>query len=114
MIKLNYMTTNYVCITILCRLHDVVHTEKCVYLVFEYLDFDLKKHMDTCPSFSSNPRIIQVKFFCLLYLSSLHFLYASAIWISTSAYRDVSTFDLVESEGILFFLFIFISSWEAG
>ncbi|KAF3336136.1 cell division control protein 2 A-like isoform X2 [Carex littledalei] len=48
------------------RLHDVVHTEKCIYLVFEYLDFDLKKHMDTCPSFSSNPHIIKSFVFQIL------------------------------------------------
>ncbi|KAL7231201.1 hypothetical protein ACSBR2_009463 [Camellia fascicularis] len=30
-------------------LQDVVHSEKRWYLVFEYLDLDLKKHMDSCP-----------------------------------------------------------------
>ncbi|CAN1853420.1 Cell division control protein 2 homolog A, partial [Linum perenne] len=42
---------------------DVVHSEKRLYLVFEYLDLDLKKHMDSCPEFGKDPRI--VKFFYL-------------------------------------------------
>ena len=29
-----------------CRLHDVIHTEKKLTLVFEYLDQDLKKLLD--------------------------------------------------------------------
>ncbi|KAL5207936.1 hypothetical protein ABZP36_032371 [Zizania latifolia] len=37
-----------------CRLHDVVHNEKCIYLVFEYLDLDLKKHMDSSPDFKNH------------------------------------------------------------
>ncbi|RWV87148.1 hypothetical protein GW17_00050892 [Ensete ventricosum] len=43
------------------RLHDVVHSEKRIYLVFEYLDLDLKKHMDSCPEFSKDPRLIKVR-----------------------------------------------------
>ncbi|XP_057416977.1 cell division control protein 2 homolog [Lotus japonicus] len=43
------------------RLQDVVHSEKRLYLVFEYLDLDLKKHMDSSPEFSKDPR--QVKMF---------------------------------------------------
>ncbi|VDI80995.1 Hypothetical predicted protein, partial [Mytilus galloprovincialis] len=31
------------------RLLDVVHSEKKLYLVFEYLNQDLKKYMDSCP-----------------------------------------------------------------
>ncbi|KHG04588.1 Cell division control 2 A [Gossypium arboreum] len=42
------------------RLQDVVHSEKRLYLVFEYLDLDLKKHMDSCPEFGKDPRIIKV------------------------------------------------------
>lgn len=41
------------------RLHDVVHSEKRIYLVFEYLDLDLKKHMDSCPEFSKDPHLIK-------------------------------------------------------
>lgn len=47
------------------RLQDVVHSEKRLYLVFEYLDLDLKKHMDSCPEFSQDPRLVKV---CYLYL----------------------------------------------
>ncbi|RZC12150.1 Cell division control protein 2-like isoform A [Glycine soja] len=43
------------------RLQDVVHDEKSLYLVFEYLDLDLKKHMDSSPEFAKDPR--QVKMF---------------------------------------------------
>lgn len=43
-----------------CRLQDVVHKEKCIYLVFEYLDLDLKKHMDSSPDFK-NHRIVKVR-----------------------------------------------------
>ncbi|KAG6480423.1 hypothetical protein ZIOFF_063923 [Zingiber officinale] len=41
------------------RLQDVVHTEKRVYLVFEYLDLDLKKFMDSCPEFAKDPRLVK-------------------------------------------------------
>lgn len=42
------------------RLQDVVHSEKRLYLVFEYLDLDLKKHMDSSPEFSKDPRQVKV------------------------------------------------------
>jgi cyclin-dependent kinase 2 len=42
-----------------CRLQDVVHNDKCIYLVFEYLDLDLKKHMDSSTDFK-NHRIVKV------------------------------------------------------
>lgn len=29
-------------------LHDIIHTEKSLTLVFEYLDRDLKQYMDAC------------------------------------------------------------------
>ncbi|XP_072968151.1 cell division control protein 2 homolog isoform X2 [Typha angustifolia] len=41
------------------RLQDVVHSEKRIYLVFEYLDLDLKKHMDSCPDFAKDSYIIK-------------------------------------------------------
>jgi cyclin-dependent kinase 2 len=47
-------------LTRLCRLQDVVHSDKCIYLVFEYLDLDLKKHMDSSPDFT-NHRIVKVQ-----------------------------------------------------
>ncbi|XP_054801192.1 cell division control protein 2 homolog isoform X1 [Prosopis cineraria] len=43
------------------RLQDVVHSEKRLYLVFEYLDLDLKKHMDSSPDFAKDHR--QIKMF---------------------------------------------------
>ncbi|XP_019462476.1 PREDICTED: cell division control protein 2 homolog 2 isoform X1 [Lupinus angustifolius] len=43
------------------RLQDVVHSERRLYLVFEYLDLDLKKHMDSCPEFGKDHQ--QVKMF---------------------------------------------------
>jgi hypothetical protein len=42
------------------RLQDVVHSEKRLYLVFEYLDLDLKKHMDSSPEFAKDLRQIKV------------------------------------------------------
>lgn len=42
------------------RLQDVVHSEKRLYLVFEYLDLDLKKHMDSSSDFSKDPRLVKV------------------------------------------------------
>ncbi|RLN39544.1 hypothetical protein C2845_PM01G01020 [Panicum miliaceum] len=41
------------------RLHDVIHSEKRIYLVFEYLDLDLKKFMDSCPEFAKTPTLIK-------------------------------------------------------
>ena len=43
------------------RLQDVVHSEKRLYLVFEYLDLDLKKHMDSSPDFAKDRRQIKVR-----------------------------------------------------
>ncbi|KAG6391228.1 hypothetical protein SASPL_148981 [Salvia splendens] len=48
------------------RLYDVVHSEKRLYLVFEYLDLDLKKHMDSCPEFSQDPRLIKAFLYQIL------------------------------------------------
>ena len=42
------------------RLEDVVHSEKRLYLVFEYLDLDLKKHMDSNPHFGRNHQLLKV------------------------------------------------------
>lgn len=44
----------------------MVHSEKRLYLVFEYLDLDLKKHMDSCPEFSKDPRLVKVSHMILL------------------------------------------------
>ncbi|KAJ0964123.1 hypothetical protein J5N97_029245 [Dioscorea zingiberensis] len=41
------------------RLLDVVHCEKHIYLVFEYMDLDLKKYINSCPDFVKDPRIVK-------------------------------------------------------
>lgn len=41
------------------KLVDVVHLEKKLYLVFEYLDLDLKKHMDQSPHISNDRMVIK-------------------------------------------------------
>ncbi|XP_020524007.1 cell division control protein 2 homolog A isoform X2 [Amborella trichopoda] len=48
------------------RLQDVVHSEKRLYLVFEYLDLDLKKHMDSSPDFSKDLRVIKMFLYQIL------------------------------------------------
>ncbi|GFQ01513.1 cell division control protein 2 homolog a [Phtheirospermum japonicum] len=48
------------------RLQDVVHSERRLYLVFEYLDLDLKKHMDSCPEFSQDPRLVKLFLYQIL------------------------------------------------
>ncbi len=75
------------------RLQDVVHSERRLYLVFEYLDLDLKKHMDTCPDLAKDPRLIKVWWgFCpsLLQLgTNLKYLFlrvgAVVFWVSSSS-----------------------------
>ncbi|KAF3509070.1 hypothetical protein F2Q69_00005482 [Brassica cretica] len=42
------------------KLQDVVHSERRLYLVIEYLDLDLKKHMDSSPDFSKDLHMIKV------------------------------------------------------
>ena len=47
-----------------CRLHDVIHTEKKLTLVFEYLDQDLKKYLDSSDGLDAHT--IQSSLFQLL------------------------------------------------
>ncbi|RWW38653.1 hypothetical protein BHE74_00056102 [Ensete ventricosum] len=47
------------------RLLDVGFSEKSVYLIFEYLDLDLKKHMDSSPKFSEEQHLIKVRYHSL-------------------------------------------------
>ncbi|KAI4326323.1 hypothetical protein MLD38_031649 [Melastoma candidum] len=48
------------------RLQDVVHSENRLYLVFEYLDLDLKKHMDSSPDFAKDSRVVKVFLYQIL------------------------------------------------
>ncbi|KAG6504902.1 hypothetical protein ZIOFF_037250 [Zingiber officinale] len=48
------------------RLQDVVHSDKRIYLVFEYLDLDLKKHMDSCPELAKDPRLVKTYLYQIL------------------------------------------------
>ena len=43
-----------------CSLKDVIHSDNRLYLVFEFLDLDLKKHMDTNPHLCKDHRIVKV------------------------------------------------------
>lgn len=42
------------------RLFDVIHGERRLYLVFEFLELDLKKYMDATPSFGTDQRIVKL------------------------------------------------------
>ncbi|KAK9808683.1 hypothetical protein WJX72_001863 [[Myrmecia] bisecta] len=42
------------------RLEDVIHSNNKLYLVFEFLDLDLKKHMDASPQFCQDHRLIKL------------------------------------------------------
>lgn len=39
----------------------MIHSEKRLYLVFEFLDLDLKKLMDSSPGFNKEHRVIKVR-----------------------------------------------------
>lgn len=49
------------------KLMNVLHEESKLYLVFEYLDLDLKKYMDNTSSSGLSPRIVRVSFKTTLY-----------------------------------------------
>ena len=42
------------------RLEDVIHSDQKLYLVFEFLDLDLKKHMDANPHLCRDHRLVKV------------------------------------------------------
>ncbi len=42
------------------RLEDVIHRDQKLYLVFEFLDLDLKKHMDANPHLCQDHRLVKV------------------------------------------------------
>eukprot|EP00879_Flechtneria_rotunda_P025340 GHRR01026919.1.p1 GENE.GHRR01026919.1~~GHRR01026919.1.p1 ORF type:complete len:237 (+),score=52.84 GHRR01026919.1:889-1599(+) len=48
------------------RLYDVIHADRRLYLVFEYLDLDLKKLMDALPGFSQDHRLIKLYLYQML------------------------------------------------
>jgi len=58
------------------RLHDVIHSENRLYLVFEYLDQDLKKHMDSVPG-GMSPKLIKSYMFQMI--AGLNFCHARRI-----------------------------------
>lgn len=67
------------------RLQDVVHSEKRLYLVFEYLDLDLKKHMDSSPEFAKDLRQIKVGDSCCLeFVHYMGYIYFLILWKSYS------------------------------
>lgn len=47
-------------------LMDVVHCDKKLYLVFEFLDLDLKKHMDSNPNLSQDHQLIKLYVYQML------------------------------------------------
>ncbi|KAI8463415.1 MAG: cell division control protein 2 [Monoraphidium minutum] len=59
------------------RLHDVIHADRRLYLVFEYLDLDLKKLMDGMPGFSADTRLI--KLYLWQMLSGIHYCHARRV-----------------------------------
>lgn len=42
-------------------LEDVIHEDRKLYLVFEFLDVDLKKHMDSQPQAYRDPLLVKVR-----------------------------------------------------
>ncbi|XP_056321713.1 cyclin-dependent kinase 16 [Danio aesculapii] len=57
-------------------LHDIIHTEKCLTLVFEYLDRDLKQYLDDCGSIMS---IYNVKIFLFQLLRGLAYCHSQKV-----------------------------------
>ena len=43
-----------------CRLIEVIHADRRLFLVFEFLDLDLKKHLDTNPLICGDKKLIKV------------------------------------------------------
>uniref|UniRef100_A0A8C3YRU7 cyclin-dependent kinase n=1 Tax=Catagonus wagneri TaxID=51154 RepID=A0A8C3YRU7_9CETA len=73
------------------RLLDVVHSEKKLYLVFEFLSQDLKKYMDTMPASELPPHL--VKSYLLQLLQGVHFCHAHRV-----IHRDLKPQNLLISE----------------
>ena len=67
------------------QLEDVVHNDSCLYLVFEYLDLDLKRYMDDNPSELKKPKRVQK------FLEQL--LHGIAYWFVFSASSPIGTYN---------------------
>ncbi|XP_060961216.1 cell division control protein 2 homolog 2 isoform X2 [Cannabis sativa] len=63
---MGYLSAFYIFILRESLLQDVVHSEKRLYLVFEYLDLDLKKFMDSSPNFSKDLQQIRLFLYQIL------------------------------------------------
>ena len=60
---------------LVCRLEDVIHSDQKLYLVFEFLDLDLKKHMDANPHLCKDHRLVKVPCNDFLHRLLLHVLH---------------------------------------
>ncbi|CAL9703127.1 unnamed protein product [Knipowitschia caucasica] len=71
-------------------LHDIIHTDKCLTLVFEYLEKDLKQYMDDCGSIMS---IHNVKIFLFQLLRGLAYCHKRKV-----LHRDLKPQNLLINE----------------
>jgi serine/threonine protein kinase len=88
------------------RLMEVIHSENKLYLVFEFLDQDLKKHMDTCRNLT--PEL--VKSYMLQLLKGIEFCHARRVLhrdlkpqnllINRSGFIKLADFGLARAFGI--------------
>ena len=47
------------------KLLDIIHNDTKLYLIFEYLDLDLKKYMDSTAPHGLSPALVKVSLFTL-------------------------------------------------
>uniref|UniRef100_A0A673LEG5 Cyclin-dependent kinase 16-like n=1 Tax=Sinocyclocheilus rhinocerous TaxID=307959 RepID=A0A673LEG5_9TELE len=71
-------------------LHDIIHTEKCLTLVFEYLERDLKQYLDDCGSIMS---VYNVKIFLFQLLRGLAYCHRQKV-----LHRDLKPQNLLISD----------------
>ncbi|XP_041941863.1 cyclin-dependent kinase 17-like isoform X2 [Alosa sapidissima] len=71
-------------------LHDIIHTDKCLTLVFEYLEKDLKQYMDDCGSLMS---VHNVKIFLFQLLRGLSYCHSRKV-----LHRDLKPQNLLINE----------------
>jgi cyclin-dependent kinase 2 len=74
------------------RLHDVIHADRRLYLVFEFLDLDLKRLMDASPGFSADHRLIKLYLYQML--SGIHYCHARRV-----LHRDLKPQNLLIEAG---------------